>query len=436
MLALPSKSHPCLFCSFRTLIRQKQTLGSRQSRHESRREYSTSPSFFLQTRSSAPRFRRPAKKSTSLRPLLTPDQTASRTLNDALPKLKRRLETKKAANDSDLTLLTSLDPTGLGWTSFAERLKVILKDPEDVTSKDSILLGKIGRLASGSDWAEDLVYGLHHAFIDHVLEHGYHKTDTDPGRSSTTDLRFPTEWYSGARQIQREVHLHVGPTNSGKTYNALKRLEEKGSGFYAGPLRLLAHEVYSRFKAKGVPCDLVTGDDVRLDDNEEVSISASTVEMVDTTRSVEVAVIDEIQMIESGDRGWAWTRAFLGANATEVHLCGENRVIPLIRELTASMGDTLHIHEYKRLNALKVMSRSLDGDFKKLKKGDCMVSFSIFTLHALKKQIEVDTGRRCAIVYGSLPPETRAQQAALFNDPDNEYDFLVASDAIGMGLNL
>ena len=65
-----------------------------------------------------------------------------------------------------------------------------------------------------------------------------------------------------------------------------------------------------------------------------------------------------------------------------------------------------------------------------------MVSFSIVTLHALKKQIEVDTGRRCAIVYGSLPPETRAQQAALFNDPDNEYDFLVASDAIGMGLNL
>ncbi|KEF53422.1 uncharacterized protein A1O9_10397 [Exophiala aquamarina CBS 119918] len=434
MLALPSKSRLCLVCSFRTGL--PPTSRSRPSCHELRRRYTASPPVLGQLHSYPFRRRRPANTLASSKSILSPDQVAKRTLNDGLPRLKGLLETRKAAKDSDLTLLKSLDPTGLGWTSFAERLKGILKDPEDVTSKDSILLGKIGGLASGADWVDDLVYGLHHAFIDHVLEHDYHKTGTDTDHTTTTDLRFPTEWYSGARQIQREVHLHVGPTNSGKTYNALKRLEEKASGFYAGPLRLLAHEVYSRFKAKGVPCDLVTGDDVRLDDNEEVSISASTVEMVDTARSVQVAVIDEIQMIESADRGWAWTRAFLGANAAEVHLCGENRVIPLIRELTASMGDTLHIHEYKRLNALKVMSRSLDGDFKNLKKGDCMVSFSIVTLHALKKQIEVDTGRRCAIVYGGLPPETRAQQAALFNDPDNEYDFLVASDAIGMGLNL
>lgn len=368
---------------------------------------------------------------------LSPPQVAQRVLNTALPKLKKQLSTRKASGASGVTHLASLDPTGQGWTSFTERVKTILEAPEDViTSKDSRLLGKIGRAARGGDWSDELVYVMHHALIDHVLEHGYHKADADKGKPVSTDLRYPTEWYGGARQTQREVHLHVGPTNSGKTYNALKRLEEKGSGFYAGPLRLLAHEVYSRFKAKGVPCDLVTGDDVRLDDNEDVAISASTVEMVDTGRAVEVAVIDEIQMIESEDRGWAWTRAFLGANATEVHLCGENRVIPLIRELTASMGDTLHIHEYKRLNSLKVMSKSLQGDFKSLKKGDCVVSFSVVTIHALKKQIEVDTGRRCAIVYGSLPPETRAQQAALFNDPDNEYDYLVASDAIGMGLNL
>ncbi|KAK3060253.1 RNA helicase, partial [Teratosphaeriaceae sp. CCFEE 6253] len=57
-------------------------------------------------------------------------------------------------------------------------------------------------------------------------------------------------------------------------------------------------------------------------------------------------------------------------------------------------------------------------------------------IHALRKQIERQTGRKVATVYGSLPPETRAQQARLFNDPDNEYDYLVASDAVGMGLNL
>src|SRR5204863_5893351 len=117
-------------------------------------------------------------------------------------------------------------------------------------------------------------------------------------------------------------------------------------------------------------------------------------------------------------------------------LCGETRVVPLIRELAASMGDTLHVHQYERLNPLKAMSKSLRGNLKNLRKGDCIVSFSVLGIHAMKKQIEVETGRRVAIVYGSLPPEIRAQQAALFNDPDNEYDFLVASDAIGMGLNL
>src|SRR5271168_4932648 len=100
------------------------------------------------------------------------------------------------------------------------------------------------------------------------------------------------------------------------------------------------------------------------------------------------------------------------------------------------MGDKLHVHEYKRLNSLRAMSRSLQGNLKNLRKGDCIVCFSVVQIHAMKKQIELDTGRRVAIVYGSLPPETRAHQAELFNEPDNEYDILVASDAIGMGLNL
>jgi ATP-dependent RNA helicase SUPV3L1/SUV3 len=64
------------------------------------------------------------------------------------------------------------------------------------------------------------------------------------------------------------------------------------------------------------------------------------------------------------------------------------------------------------------------------------VAFTVMGIHALRRIIEKKTGKKCAIVYGSLPPETRAQQARLFNDPDNDYDFLVASDAIGMGLNL
>ena len=275
---------------------------------------------------------------------------------------------------------------------------------------------------------------LHVGYYDHLVagKEREEKTITVPKH---LDMRYPTEWYLGARAIQRQIHLHVGPTNSGKTYHALKRLEEAGDGLYAGPLRLLAHEVYSRFEAKGTPCNLVTGDDIRISESDP-KISSHTVEMVDISRNVEVAVIDEIQMIADEQRGWAWTRALLATKAQELHLCGEVRVVPLIRELTASMGDILHIHRYDRLNPLKPMSRSLRGNLKSLRPGDCIVSFSVLNLHVLKKEIEADTGRRVAIVYGGLPPEIRAQQAALFNDPNNEFDFLVASDAIGMGLNL
>ncbi|KAL8690184.1 MAG: hypothetical protein Q9218_004317 [Villophora microphyllina] len=255
-------------------------------------------------------------------------------------------------------------------------------------------------------------------------------------QAKLTDLRYPVEWYPETRQIQRTIHLHVGPTNSGKTYHALKRLEQAESGVYAGPLRLLAHEVYTRLNAKGKPCHLITGDERRMAEDVHAKMTSCTVEMVPINIDCDVAVIDEIQMIGHNERGWAWTQALLGLKAKELHLCGEERTVPLIRELTAAMGDNFEVHHYQRLSPLKTMSHSLKGDLKALRKGDCVVAFSQINIHRLKRLIEYKTRKRVAIVYGSLPPEIRAQQAALFNDPDNDYDFLVASDAIGMGLNL
>lgn len=255
-------------------------------------------------------------------------------------------------------------------------------------------------------------------------------------QAKLADLRYPVEWYPATRALQRTIHLHVGPTNSGKTYHALKRLEQAGSGIYAGPLRLLAHEVYTRLNAKGKSCDLVTGDERIVRDGEESSMKSCTVEMVPLNLDVDIAVIDEIQMIGHDERGWAWTQALLGLKAKELHLCGEERSVPLIRELAASMGDKLKIHTYKRLSPLKTMSTSLHGRLNDLRKGDCVVVFSRVGIHTMKRDIEKLTQKRVAVVYGSLPPEIRAQQAKLFNDPDNDYDILVASDAIGMGLNL
>jgi ATP-dependent RNA helicase SUPV3L1/SUV3 len=255
-------------------------------------------------------------------------------------------------------------------------------------------------------------------------------------QKEVADLRYPAEWYPATREFARTVHMHVGPTNSGKTYHALKRLEEVDSGIYLGPLRLLAHEVYTRLNAKGKSCALVTGEEQRIPDDDRANMFSCTVEMAPLNTKFDVAVIDEIQMIGHQERGWAWTQAFLGLQAKEIHLCGEARTVPLMRELCALAGDKVHVHEYERLTPLQVQPRSLGGVLNNLEKGDCIVSFTVLNIHALRKEIEQRTKKKCAIVYGSLPPETRAQQARLFNDPDNDYDFLVASDAIGMGLNL
>ena len=276
---------------------------------------------------------------------------------------------------------------------------------------------------------------IKHSFLNSVVAPRFSPQE-NLNQRKLADLRYPLEWFPATRALQRTVHLHVGPTNSGKTYHALQRLEAAESGIYAGPLRLLAHEVYTRLNAKGKKCALITGEERRVPEGMKNVMNSCTVEMVPLNAKVDVAVIDEIQMMGDLERGWAWTQAFLGVQAKEVHLCGELRTIEIITDLCNAMGDKLVIHKYKRLSRLETMDTSLKGDLKNIQKGDAVILFSRLAIHGMKANIEKITGKRCAVVYGSLPPETRAQQAALFNDPNNDYDCLVASDAVGMGLNL
>ncbi|XP_062108271.1 DExH-box ATP-dependent RNA helicase DExH16, mitochondrial isoform X3 [Humulus lupulus] len=215
--------------------------------------------------------------------------------------------------------------------------------------------------------------------------------------SSTTkfdfmDLTRPHTWYPNARRKHRKVILHMGPTNSGKTYHALKRLESSASGIYCAPLRLLAWEVAKRLNKAKVPCDLVTGQEKEEVDG--AKHKAVTVEMADVTSDYDCAVIDEIQMLGCRSRGFSFTRALLGISADELHICGDAAAIPLIQEM------------------LKV------------------------TDDQVERQIENERKHLCSVVYGSLPPETRTRQATMFNDESSEFDVLVASDAVGMGLNL
>lgn len=262
--------------------------------------------------------------------------------------------------------------------------------------------------------------------------------------AAATDLRYPADRApaSAARAYKRKIHLHVGPTNSGKTYNALKELVKASQGVYAGPLRLLAHEVWSRINrgeiagmdGVGRPCNLETGEEVRFVGS--AGLSAATIEMTaQKSTPLDVAVFDEIQLIADGDRGGAWTQAVLGSCAREVHLCGEASSVDLIRRLAKEMGDDFDVTHYRRLSELSIADEPLPS-LKDIQPGDCVVVLSRQRIHDQKAAIEAATGLKCAIAYGALPPETRAEQAALFNDPDSGYDVMVASDAVGMGLNL
>lgn len=283
---------------------------------------------------------------------------------------------------------------------------------------------------------KELDWDIRRAFFSELIMSRY--TDQDlQQQARQANLQYPSEWFPATRGRERDIHLHVGPTNSGKTYHALKRLEQAQKGVYAGPLRLLAHEVFMRLNAAQKRCNLVTGDERKAADDDPVSpMTSCTVEMVPLNAHLDVAVIDEIQIIGTEDRGWAWTQAFLGVQADEVHLCGEERAIPIIKELTALCGEKLTIHRYERLSPLKMSGKSLEGNIRNLQKGDCVVCFSVAAIHGLRQLVERLHTCKVAVIYGSLPPETRAQQARLFNDPDNEYDILIASDAVGMGLNL
>jgi hypothetical protein len=252
--------------------------------------------------------------------------------------------------------------------------------------------------------------------------------------TQASDLRNPGEWYPAARALRRKLIMHVGPTNSGKTYQALQRLEKASSGWYGGPLRLLAHEVFNRMNSKGITCNLRTGEEVRILDI-NARITASTIEMFAEGNTYDVAVIDEIQMIASPQRGYAWTTALLGLRASEIHLCGEEAAVPLITSIAKELGEEIEVNRYERLSPLTTESEAIKS-YNRVKPGDCVVAFSRKSIFAIKENIERDTGMRCALVYGALPPESRTMQADLFNDPNNEYDVIVASDAVGMGLNL
>ncbi|KAL2242685.1 UNVERIFIED_CONTAM: ATP-dependent RNA helicase SUV3, mitochondrial [Sesamum indicum] len=202
---------------------------------------------------------------------------------------------------------------------------------------------------------------------------------------------------------------------------------------YCGPLRLLAWEIAQRMNKAKVPCDLITGQE--REEVDGAKHKAVTVEMADVTSEYSCAVVDEIQMLGCRTRGFSFTRALLGIAADELHLCGDAAAVPLIQEILKATEDNVKVQYYERLSPLVPLKLPL-GSFANIRTGDCIVAFSRFEIYKIKRQIEHGRKHLCSVVYGSLPPETRTRQATMFNDENSDFDVLVSSDAIGMGLNL
>ena len=239
----------------------------------------------------------------------------------------------------------------------------------------------------------------------------------------------PKDEYPLARGMRRKFVLHIGPTNSGKTYEALERLKRAASGVYLGPLRLLALEIYDRFQSEGVPCSMVTGEEALID--EEAGITACTIEMMDTSRMYDVAVIDEAQMIADPFRGHNWTRAILGLSADEIHVCLAPEAKDIVLRMIEQCEDEVEIVYHERKTPLIFK----DGNFRlrHVEKGDALIVFSrraVLELAAELDRLKI----RSSVIYGDLPPASRREQVRRFME--GESDVVVSTDAIGMGMNL
>ena len=240
----------------------------------------------------------------------------------------------------------------------------------------------------------------------------------------------PEMEFAEVRELRRHFILHIGPTNSGKTFQALERLKEAACGVYLGPLRLLALEVYERMNEMGVPCTMRTGQECIEEEGSRVT--ASTIEMADFDENYDIAVIDEAQMVADTDRGHSWTKAILGLRAGEIHICMSPAAEQAVCHLIGLCGDDYEVRRYERKTELICEDRPFvfPDD---VREGDALIAFSKKSVLDVAGRLE-EAGVSSSVIYGSLPPEIRRRQTRLFNRGKTKV--AVATDAIGMGLNL
>ena len=223
------------------------------------------------------------------------------------------------------------------------------------------------------------------------------------------------------------VKAVLGPTNTGKTHLAIERMLAHASGIIGFPLRLLARENYDRMVAiKGARyVALITGEEKIIPP--EARWFSCTVEAMPLDRRAEFVAVDEIQLCADPDRGHVFTDRLLHARGmVETMFLGAETIAPLIRRLVPGA----QIETRPRLSQL---SYAGPAKLVRLPPRTAVVAFSAQEIYALAELIRRRKGG-CAVVMGRLSPRTRNAQVALYQE--REVDFLVATDAIGMGLNM
>ncbi|QRN99525.1 helicase [Archangium violaceum] len=223
------------------------------------------------------------------------------------------------------------------------------------------------------------------------------------------------------------VVAELGPTNTGKTHRAIERMLEHDTGMIGLPLRLLAREVYDRVTARVGEgrVALMTGEEKRLPPRPDYWIC--TVEAMPTDRTVDFLAVDEIQLAAHRERGHVFTDRLLHARGRrETWFLGADTMRPMVQALIphASM---------KRATRLSQLRYSGTRSLKSLPPRSAVVAFSADRVYELAEALRRLRGG-VAVVLGALSPRTRNAQVAMYQS--GEVQYLVATDAIGMGLNL
>jgi ATP-dependent RNA helicase SUPV3L1/SUV3 len=225
----------------------------------------------------------------------------------------------------------------------------------------------------------------------------------------------------------KKIIALLGPTNTGKTHDAIERMLEYDSGIFGLPLRLLAREVYEKCVKKigGNKVALITGEE-KIVPNSAVFFIC-TVESMPKDKVVDFVAIDEVQMCADKGRGHIFTDRLLHSRGEKLTMFLGSQVMKYI------INDLVEGVEFEKKERF---SKLTYGGYKKISRLDAkaaIIAFSIEEVYAIAELVRRQKGG-AAVIMGSLSPKTRNSQVELYQSGD--VDYLVATDAIGMGLNM